>query len=161
MGKSKFALVLRMHRENAGLTQKQVADALNIKRSTYSYYELGSSNPSGVTILKLARILNVDYSVLMDAIGDVGYVKQEKQEELSRQIILRDSAVEFPDEEDKNSEKIYSLKKSEKNMIVLYRAFNSEQKTRVDELFNQIVSEILDGNRVGSDPSGSDDIPDK
>jgi len=70
---SKFSLTLRQCRENAGLTQKQVAEALNMERSTYAYYETGTTHPSGSMIMKLARIFNIPYSVFMEAVGDTEF----------------------------------------------------------------------------------------
>ena len=52
MNNTKFSLVLRQCRENAGLTQKQVSDALGVERSTYAYYETGTTRPSGSMIIK-------------------------------------------------------------------------------------------------------------
>ena len=52
---------LKKLRENCGYTQQQVADALNLERSTYTYYETGKTTPDINTIVKLARIFNVSY----------------------------------------------------------------------------------------------------
>ena len=48
-----LATHLRLLREKNGLTQKQVADMLNIDRSTYAYYESGKTRPDILTIAKL------------------------------------------------------------------------------------------------------------
>ena len=56
-----LAQTLKKLRENCGYTQQQVADALNLERSTYTYYETGKTTPDINTIVKLARIFNVSY----------------------------------------------------------------------------------------------------
>ncbi len=48
----------RLRLEN-NFTQKHVADALNIDRSTYTYYENGKTEPNYTSTIKLARIFNV------------------------------------------------------------------------------------------------------
>ena len=73
MKNTKFSLILKQTRENAGLTQKQVAQALGIERSTYAYYETGTSHPNAMMVLKLAAIFNVNYMIFMDAIGDLSF----------------------------------------------------------------------------------------
>ena len=41
-------------RNERGLTQQEIADALNINRMKYNHYELGNSEPSIETLVKLA-----------------------------------------------------------------------------------------------------------
>ncbi len=59
-----LAANLKLLREQHRLTQKQVADALNIERSTYTYYERGRTLPTFSTICKLARIFDVSIDAL-------------------------------------------------------------------------------------------------
>ncbi len=60
-----FAERLRSLREMHGLSQQQVADALQVHRSTYSYYELGTSQPPFSTLIKLAKIFKVEPNFLL------------------------------------------------------------------------------------------------
>jgi transcriptional regulator with XRE-family HTH domain len=48
-----------------GLTQKQVADALNVTRPTIVYWEQGKANPQARHIKPLARILRCKISDLL------------------------------------------------------------------------------------------------
>ena len=48
---------LRFIREKFTLTQKKLADALDLDRSTYSYYEVGKVTPDIFTLIKLSKIL--------------------------------------------------------------------------------------------------------
>ena len=60
---------LRMYRERAGYSQKQVADLLEIDRSTYTYYELAKTTPSIATVMKLARLFEIDCTDLLATEG--------------------------------------------------------------------------------------------
>ena len=55
-----FAKKLKDARLKAHLSQKEVADKINLDRSTYAYYETGRTVPSVNTLLKISKILNVD-----------------------------------------------------------------------------------------------------
>ncbi|NCC87190.1 MAG: helix-turn-helix domain-containing protein [Clostridia bacterium] len=61
-----FSEKIRSLREMHGLSQQQVADTLQVHRSTYSYYELGTSQPSFSTLIKLAKIFQVEPNFLLD-----------------------------------------------------------------------------------------------
>ena len=54
-----LASKIKALRKSAGLTQQQVADALEIKRSAYAYYEIGKSFPKLSVIKKMAALFNV------------------------------------------------------------------------------------------------------
>lgn len=58
---------IRKLRIDNNLTQKQVADMLEIDRSTYSYYESGKIKLDVKTILSLSHIFGVDYTDILDA----------------------------------------------------------------------------------------------
>ena len=58
---------LRYYRKSNGFTQKQIAEILNVDRSTYAYYESGKSMPSLDIVAKLLKIFKVDYSELFGA----------------------------------------------------------------------------------------------
>ena len=56
---------LKMLRKRFEMTQKEVADALRIDRSTYTYYEIGRTKPDFSALCKLARL----YKVSLDDIA--------------------------------------------------------------------------------------------
>ncbi len=128
---SKFSLVLRQCRENAGLTQKQVADSLNMERSTYAYYETGTTHPSGSMIIKLARIFNIPYSVFMDAVGDTDFDNSE--EDMSKTTLHDDSWLE--------REKMYTLPKTEQTFLVYFRSLTSAQKQEIKDRIIEMKKE--------------------
>ncbi|MBQ8357124.1 MAG: helix-turn-helix transcriptional regulator [Clostridia bacterium] len=49
---------LKEARENAGLTQKQVADAVGITIRCYQYYETGIKKPAVDVAIQIAKKLN-------------------------------------------------------------------------------------------------------
>ena len=63
-----LADTLKSLRKAHGFTQKQIADKLNIDRSTYSYYELGKINPgiSSMVILSELYGISLDEMVHFD-----------------------------------------------------------------------------------------------
>ena len=69
---------LRETRLLCGFSQKQVADVLKIHRSTYSYYELGTTEPSLDNLCVLAKLFNISLNELLGieteslSLGDPG-----------------------------------------------------------------------------------------
>lgn len=61
-----FPSQLRAARIAAGLTQRQIADAIGITNSTYCGYETGKREPDVAKIKKLSKILNVPADNLLD-----------------------------------------------------------------------------------------------
>lgn len=57
---------LKQLRKEAGLTQKMVAQILNVSCSTYTKYELGENEPDIETIIKLSKIFQVSVDYLLD-----------------------------------------------------------------------------------------------
>ena len=60
-----FAQTIRKLRESQNLSQQQIANALQIDRSTYSYYELGKSHPDYDGLVKLSKLFNVSINFLL------------------------------------------------------------------------------------------------
>ena len=56
---------IRNLREDNGKTQKELADYLNIKQTTYSKYELGKINIPVEVFIKLADFYNVSVDYLL------------------------------------------------------------------------------------------------
>ena len=64
---------LRHLRGYNAVTQREIADALCIERSTYAYYELGETQPSLLMLVRLARLYDVTTDYLL------GIQPEEKQ----------------------------------------------------------------------------------
>jgi len=56
---------LRELRKGKGLTQAQLANHLNIDRSTYAYYESGRNRLNIDVVVKLAHFFQVSYATII------------------------------------------------------------------------------------------------
>ena len=56
---------LKKYRIACGLTQQQIADILNINRTTYTKYETGISEPSHDLLKRIISIFGVDYNAIL------------------------------------------------------------------------------------------------
>ena len=100
---------LRFYREACALSHQQVADALNIERSTYTKYETGKTTPNVKVLVKLAKIFNINPTDLLPDEPDD-----------KRPVHLRDPA--------RADSPIYQLSKDERGLIARYRALSKEEK---------------------------------
>ncbi len=53
---------LKKMRKECALTQQQVADALGLERSTYTYYETGKTDPSIATLQKIMLLFGCSFA---------------------------------------------------------------------------------------------------
>lgn len=60
-----FAERLKRIRKDCDLTQKMVAEALGIGRSTYAYYETGKTSPDLQTLARLAALFRMSTDSLL------------------------------------------------------------------------------------------------
>lgn len=100
---------LRFYRESCALSHQQVADALNIERSTYTKYESGKSTVNVPLLLKLSKIFNINPTDLLPDEPDD-----------KRSVHLRDPA--------RADSPIYQLSKDERGLIARYRVLSKEEK---------------------------------
>lgn len=113
---------LKILRENNGYTQQQVAEALNIDRSTYTYYEIGKTTPDINTIIKLAKIFNVSYSDLLSEEARYLDAAFSDVDISSLDFIYNDSYI---------CKYTYELTKEEKKIIAIFRALPGESKKTI------------------------------
>ena len=59
---------IREARKQHKMTQQEVADRLGIKRSLYSQYERGACSITLKTWIELARLLDLDMNIMMEAL---------------------------------------------------------------------------------------------
>lgn len=119
---------LKKFRETAGLTQQQVADVLNLDRSTYAYYEAGKTTPDIKSVSKLVKIFNVTY---YDLVG----------EEDPTKLVVNDDEGEADSSE---KMKIYELSKIEKQLIINFRVLTSKQQ---EELVHSLCDTVNEGGK--------------
>ena len=112
---------LRYYRTANGLTQLQVARALNIDRTTYTYYELGQTKPDIYNFCKLAAL----FGVTLDELVDFNY----SSEDLRRKY-AEESDVLFKGP----VEKIGYVSRDERYLIMLYRLCKDKNKALNDLL---------------------------
>lgn len=123
MAKLQIGKRLRFVREKFGYTQQQVANALNIDRSTYSYYETGKTSPDITTLLALSEIfsIGVDEFLIPLEPEETSYFEDSEKPLIKR-------GRQRKGDETTNGSHIYDLIKEEKQLICYYRAMNLEQK---------------------------------
>ncbi len=130
-----LGIVFRTLRNNCTLTQQQVADALHIDRSTYAYYERGTTEPDLKALKKLASIFNVDPTLLLPdedgrvavRISDVAAPSEDEITEENEDRVL-----------DPRDDKIYTLSRDEKAILARYRVLTGEQKEKLQEFFENL-----------------------
>ncbi len=130
-----LGLVFKTLRTNCTLTQQQVADVLHIDRSTYAYYERGTTEPDLKALKKLASVFNVDPALLLpDEDGRIAVrvsdVTEPAEEEITEQ---REEAVLDP-----RDPRIYTLSKEEKALLAQYRVLTNEQKKQLKAFFENL-----------------------
>lgn len=127
---------LKFYRDNCELSQQQVANALNIERSTYTYYETGKTTPSASMLLKISKIFNVPCAVFLECINqelDINSVVSDSQNEKNVMVIRRSGIHD--------EEKIYNLSKDEKDILVSYRALNKTKQEMLAGFLQELISE--------------------
>ena len=60
-----FANRLKQARQSLGLTQKQLGDLINVSSQAFYYYENGKRDVSVPTLIRLAKILNMDANQIL------------------------------------------------------------------------------------------------
>ena len=111
-----FGRNISKYRRQCGLTQQQVADILNLNRSTYTKYETGISEPSIEILKSIASIFDIDYNA---ALGFEG------------------SGVSFSD----SDEPFAKLNYDEGILIGMFRTFDDEEKKSVVDFVKTIRDE--------------------
>lgn len=107
----------RLRKEKIGYTQQQVADYLQISRSTYTYYETGKTEPDLENIKKLAKLFGVSVEELLD---DAPSTKEIRSPSFLHNQWTSEAF----------------LTKDEKRLIQMYRHSPEEVRQKIDELLN-------------------------
>lgn len=128
-----LGLKLKYYRESCELSQQQIANALNVDRSTYTYYETGKTTPSASTLLKLSKIFNVPCSIFLESIN----------QELDLNSLVADSVDNKKSRDTTRSyesdEKIYDLSKEEKDILIAYRVLNKCGQEKAQEYLKKLA----------------------
>lgn len=108
-----------LRKKHSKYSQQEMADMLNISRSTYTYYETGKSEPGQEKLKKICDILGVDFNTLL------GY-----SEERIVSMVASSSG---------ENESLSSLSPTEEQIILAYRSMNSEEKEFIGKQITKIV----------------------
>lgn len=109
-----LAMMLRRYRESNALTQEFVASQLNVSRSTYSYYEIGKTEPNLKSLSILAK---------MFGIGVEDFLPEERGTVL-HDGNSRQNSVAVPTA-------IGNLTPEERQLVAMYRLANNKEKRKV------------------------------
>lgn len=84
--KKKLGKRIKELRKNAGLTQEQVAERIEMEQNTISVIESGRNFPTLVTLEKIANVLNVELSdfFVYDYFEDIESIRGNIQTRLSQ-----------------------------------------------------------------------------
>ena len=104
-----FGDALRRLRLRCGLTQQAVADALYVNRATYTYYELGKTQPDFQQLERIAQVFGMDLESLSRALAD------------SESTHSWEVPVRAPKKVAFQPENLGQLTSEEKSIIALYR----------------------------------------
>ena len=111
---------LRRVRKEHNLKQKDIAEAIGIDRSTYSFYETGKTNPPIETMCALAKLYTVTIGYLIG--------KEANNPELRVRANAVSSAVD----------PIALLNEDEQKLLIYYRlAQDSSKKEILDEVIRK------------------------
>ena len=119
---------LKYYRHECGLTQQQVADRLKIERSTYTYYETGKTKPDINTLIKIAKVYNINYTQLLQGV----------EEELEAAVAEIHSG---PADEDSLKYRTHATTKYEVELLFVVRNLSPKQRKEVMNLAKKLVSD--------------------
>ena len=120
---------LKYYRHECGLTQQQVADRLKIERSTYTYYETGKTKPDINTLIKIAKVFNINYTLLLRGIED----------ELEEAVA--DIHSGSGDDEETIKYRTHATTKYEVELLFVTRNMTPKQRKEVMNFAKKIVSD--------------------
>lgn len=129
--RTEFGAALCRMRLKCGLTQQAVADALHINRATYSYYELGKTQPDFSQLGQLAKIFGVSRETLSTYL---------EQPERSADWRISQRA---PKKAAKEPGSLGQLCPEEKSLIALYRLCGKQEQKAVWEFVHQLAAKDL------------------
>lgn len=124
-----FGKNLRWLRERNNFTQAQLANALNLDRSSYSYYELGQSMPNVASLKKIKRIYNVSLDDLLT-------------EDFAENLEQKGKVLHDLDD------------KREKQLLIYFRSFGRENREKSLSYMKELARlEKLDARKRKKKPS--------
>lgn len=117
-----LAETLRFYREQMSYSQQQIADSLQIDRSTYTCYELGRTVPSNENINKLARIFGVPTDTLLT------FTYNMPSPSSSTIVKVNDSGLDDYYKKLLGSNSVGDLSPRERDLIISFRSLTDAQQ---------------------------------
>lgn len=124
---------LKRYRLQVGFTQGNVAEVLNISRSTYTYYELGKTSPDPVTLNRIAKLFGVP-------------VEEFFEDEPTTPMLYDSGAKRVSKKVKMDPEKIGELTTDEKAIVAFLRdkgVSKSEALTVLKEKFSTDIRQTI------------------
>lgn len=103
-------------------TQQQIADLLNIDRTTYTSYEISKNTPDIMLLDAFARIFHVDVDFIL-------HIDTQNVDALCDEI-----ETYVADNKEPSYSLVSQLDKDERTLIAAYRLLSDEDKEKVREL---------------------------
>ncbi|MBQ5590906.1 MAG: helix-turn-helix domain-containing protein [Clostridia bacterium] len=126
---------LKKIRRKCALTQQQVADALGLERSTYTYYELGKTSPTIQTLHKIIALYECDFEdIYPSANEDIS-----KSMSSFTNLQIAESKAEYQPSSSINVS-ISQLHDDEKELIINYRLLKPEDKQKIFEQTLEMIN---------------------
>lgn len=111
--------VLRKLRIDRGLTQKAVADALNVDRATYTFHETGKTEPDLHRIGKLAKIFAIPMDVLVELLSNPEEMERARPKSRA------------PKKVSVKPDSLGQLRPEEKSLIAIFRRCDLESQQEI------------------------------
>ncbi|MGN1418247.1 MAG: helix-turn-helix domain-containing protein [Acutalibacteraceae bacterium] len=118
---------LKAIRNQHKLTQQNIADILGIDRTTYTFYETGTTSPSLTTIYNLSKIYNVS----------VGYILGVEENRPELMVKGENTVAELVSDYDSMDN--LNLSKKERFIIAAFRALDEDGKNSLIEAIKDYV----------------------
>lgn len=152
MERKTLGLKLLDLRQQHHLTQQQLCEALNIGRSTYSYFETGRRIPDIDTLLLIAQYYNVSVDYLVTASTGTSALPAGSSPDAYSdvQLVHHLKAKHIP------IESVLELSKTDFDFLKIYKELTEENKEELRYLMNYKMRRQKTGL-----PDGQPDIPPK
>lgn len=125
VGNLKIAENIRALRKSHKLTQQEVADILALDRSTYTFYEIGKTNPQPESIRKLSDTYNVTIGYIYGVERNCPEMKIESSEKF----------------EARDNDTLGAISKQERFLLMAYRSLEADKKEELMKKLKDFLKE--------------------
>ena len=137
INKEKIAERLKKSRDNAGLTQQQLADQADLGRSTIMHYENAKSVPGGIELAKLSTALNTSPNYILTGSEEFGEPTSiEHSFATDNQYLLMARATIFMPQLDRETQEKFS----ELIMTMVMQRIDAEKFELLNEFANDMAA---------------------